>query len=463
MNAAETRDGPHASLAVKAAILSATGLSLLASPLVSAGMRDIARDFADQAATDPVAVAIMSIIQHLPGEASTPFMIKFILLSIPALFIAIGSPVAGWAADQFGRRGLLIGATILFIVAGVSGALVSSLAAIFVGRMLLGLASAGMKTAAFSMTGDFFRGKERARFIGLQGSAMKIGGFVFLYFGGLLAAIHWKVGFLGYAIALPFLPLMFMAPESKPARGPEKAVGDGPAVPVIATIDVMFAAFMAAALFFMTIVQAPFFLPEKFGVGPAGVGAVTGTANVAAAISAVTFSRFKSKLTYPGIFAVVFALISIGYFFAALAPSFATALAAFVIAGLGFGLIVPAQSAWMLAVMPAPRRGLGIGLLTTAMYMGQFFCPIIIQPFIQPENSSYVFMSASQLLFGLAIVYALREYLSRSQKGGVARGAAGFIGAGAVQAFTAATENKAAAPSPKPGLSEGGSIKPAGE
>ncbi|RMF03722.1 MAG: MFS transporter [Alphaproteobacteria bacterium] len=121
-------------------------------------MRDIAHDFADQATTDPVAVAIMSLIQYLPGEASTPFLIKFILLSIPALFIAIGSPLAGWYADRFGRRWLLVGSTVLFAVAGVSGALVSSLAAIFAGRALLGLASAGMKTAAFSMTGDFFEG-----------------------------------------------------------------------------------------------------------------------------------------------------------------------------------------------------------------------------------------------------------------------------------------------------------------
>lgn len=429
------QDRPQATFAVKAAILVATGLALLASPLVSAGMRDIARDFADQAGTDPVAVAIMSVIQYLPGEASTPFLIKFILLSIPALFIAAGSPLMGWFADRFGRRWLLIGSVVLFGVAGVSGALVSSLSAIFVGRAFLGLASAGMKTAAFSMTGDFFEGKERARFVGWQGSAMKVGGFVFLYFGGLLAAIHWRVGFWGYGIAFLALPLMMMVPESMPARRAKSDKTPTAPAPVIPTFDVMFAAFAASVLFFMTIVQAPFFLPQKFGVGAASVGFATGTANLAAAISAVTFSRFKMRLTYPGIFAAIFVLISVGYFVVALAPSFTIVVLALIVAGCGFGLIVPAQSAWMLAVMPAERRGFGIGLVTTAMYMGQFFSPILIQPFIVPGAPSEVFMTASRALLVLALIYGGREYLARSRHGALATGAAGFIGMAASYAF----------------------------
>jgi MFS family permease len=437
------RETPRATFAVKAAILTATGLALLASPLVSAGMRDIARDFADQAMTDPVAVAIMSVIKYLPGEASTPFLIKFILLSVPALFIAVGSPLAGWFADRFGRRVLLISSTILFVIAGVSGALVSSLTAIFIGRAFLGLASAGMKTAAFSMTGDFFQGKERERFVGWQGSAMKIGGFVFLYFGGLLAAIHWKVGFWGYALALVFLPLMFMVPESRPPRDSRHAAdGAKPSVPVIATLDVMLAAFMASALFFMTIVQAPFFLPAKFGVGAAGVGFVTGTANLAAAVSAVTFVRFKSRLTYPGIFSAIFVMMAFGYFLVTLAPTFLTVVIAFVIAGCGFGLIVPAQSGWMLAAVPPQRRGLGIGLVTTAMYMGQFFSPILMQPFIDRANPTAVFSSAYQVLIVLAVIYGVREFMSRPRRGALATGAAGFIGLPARYAFPPAESGK---------------------
>lgn len=421
-----------ATFAVKSAILVATGLALLASPLVSAGMSDIARDFAGAAETDPVAIAIASVIEFFSGDVDIRFLIKFILLSIPALFIAIGSPIMGWITDRWGRRKLLILSTILFGVAGVSGALVSSLAAIFVGRALLGLASAGMKTTAFAMTGDFFEGKARAQFVGLQGSAMKIGGFVFLYFGGLLAAVHWKVGFLGYALAFVFLPLMFMIPESLPKKAPLAKDAPKPpkeSVPLLPAIDVVFVAFAAAALFFLTIVQAPFFLPEKFGSTPAGVGLATGTANLAAAISAVTFHHFKMRLTYPGIFGVIFLLMSVGYAIVAMAPSFELVVFGLVIAGCGFGLIVPAQSAWVLAVVPPSRRGTGIGIVTTSMYMGQFFIPILIIPFVDPSDPSHIFKVAAIALGILAGANFLRELVSRNTNGTLALLASGLWGA----------------------------------
>ena len=85
-------------------ILGATAIALLATPLVSPAMPEIARVFADQAESEPFARAILGAISIVPGEPSVAFLVKFILLSIPALFIILGAPFVGWLSSLATRQ-----------------------------------------------------------------------------------------------------------------------------------------------------------------------------------------------------------------------------------------------------------------------------------------------------------------------------------------------------------------------
>ena len=136
-------------------ILAATGIALLATPLASPAMPQIARVFADNAANEPFARAILSAISILPGDPSVIFLVKFILLSIPALFIILGAPVVGWLSDNIGRKSLLNASLLIFGIAGTSGYFADSFLFMFVGRAILGLSIAGIKTATVAMVGDY--------------------------------------------------------------------------------------------------------------------------------------------------------------------------------------------------------------------------------------------------------------------------------------------------------------------
>ena len=83
-------------------------------------MPEIARVFAEQAQTEAFAQAILASISFLPGEPSSIFLVKFVLLSVPALFIIIGAPITGWISDNWGRKSLLNASLLIFGVAGVS-------------------------------------------------------------------------------------------------------------------------------------------------------------------------------------------------------------------------------------------------------------------------------------------------------------------------------------------------------
>jgi MFS family permease len=392
-------------------ILAATAVALLGTPLASPAMPEIARVFADNAQNEPFAAAILNVIRILPGEPSVIFLVKFILLSIPALFIILGAPFVGWLSDNTGRKSLLNISLVIFGVSGASGYFADTFFFMFMGRAILGLSIAGIKTATVAMVGDYYDGSERDKIIGWQGSAMKIGGVIFMLLGGLLANYNWQAPFLGYMLAFLILPSGLIAlSESLPTATTTQAGASDdklPAIPFWPASYVFVSAFLASGLFFITPVQLPFYLRSAFAATPFEMGAAIALGNTVGALISLTYYKFKQRMNFVAIYAFIFVSMAIGYFVVASATSFATALLGMAIAGFGFGLYVPNHSCWILSIVSPKRRGFGVGLVTTAMFLGQFSAPILVQPFIDPSNPAAVWFTMSMLLFILGALYTL--------------------------------------------------------
>jgi MFS family permease len=399
-------------------ILAATALALLSTPLAAPAMPEIAKVFAANATDEPFAAAILAAISILPGEPSVIFLVKFILLSIPALFIILGAPVVGWLSDNTGRKSLLNASLLVFGIAGTSSYFADSFFFMFAGRAVLGLSIAGIKTATVAMVGDYYEGEERNKVIGWQGSAMKFGGVIFMLLGGFLANNSWQAPFLGYLLAFVILPSGLIAlSESLPkaARAPQDADKALPSIPVLPAAYVFVSAFLASALFFVTPVQLPFYLRNAFDASPFEMGAAIALGNTVGALISLTYHRFKSRLNFEAIYAVIFLSMGLGYFVVAAAGSYAVALAGMAIGGIGFGLYVPNQSSWILSLVSPKRRGFAVGIVTTAMFLGQFSAPIIVQPFVNPNDPTAVWTALGYTLLGLTALYLLLSRLSATR------------------------------------------------
>lgn len=396
-------------------ILAATALALLSTPLAAPAMPEIAQTFAGNTQTEAFARAILAAISFLPGEPSVIFLVKFILLSIPALFIILGAPVVGWLSDNIERKTLLNVSLVVFGIAGTSGYFADSFLFLFVGRAILGLAIAGIKTATVAMVGDYYEGPARNKVIGWQGSAMKFGGVIFMLLGGLLANYSWQVPFLGYLLAFLILPSGLIAFGRKlpvvqaAAQSPEASL---PAIPLGSASYVFISAFLASALFFVTPVQLPFFLRNAFEATPLQMGAAIALGNTVGALSSLVYHRLTSRINFVAIYAVIFLSMALGYLVVASAGSFAMTLVGMVVAGIGFGLYVPNQSSWILSIVSPKRRGFGVGIVTTAMFLGQFSAPILVQPLIDPDNPAAVWTAVSYLLIVLAALYGVLSRFS---------------------------------------------------
>lgn len=396
-------------------ILAATAVALLATPLAAPAMPEIARVFAHNAETEAFARGLLALISFLPGEPNVPFLVKFILLSIPALFIIAGAPLVGWLSDRMSRKSLLIVSLIVFGVSGTSGYFAESFLQMFIGRAVLGLSIAGIKTATVAMVGDYYTGAERNRIIGWQGSAMKVGGVVFMLLGGWLANSSWQTPFLGYLLAFVLVPSAFIAlagglPDTSSEPKPE--AGAAPAKMSWSTTWVFLSAFLASGLFFVTPVQLPFYLKTNFAATPMQIGAAIALGNTVGALCSLAYHQFRQRMSFPAIHGLVFLSMAAGYFAITLVDSYTGALVGMVIAGLGFGLYVPNHSSWILSIVSAKRRGFGVGLVTTAMFLGQFGAAFIVQPFIDPDDPANVWRAISLILAALAVIWFASSFVS---------------------------------------------------
>jgi len=402
-------------------ILASTAIALLGTPLASPAMPEIARVFAENAQNELFARAILQAISVLPGDPSVIFLVKFILLSIPALFIILSAPLVGWLSDNMGRKDLLNISLVIFGISGASGYFADSFYFMFVGRAILGLSIAGIKTATVAMVGDYYQGAERNKIIGWQGSAMKIGGVIFMLLGGFMANYSWQAPFLGYLLAFLILPSGLIAlsgglPASA-ASGDTQADDKLPAIPFWPAAYVFISAFLASGLFFITPVQLPFYLRNAFTASPFEMGAAIAVGNTVGAIISLVYYRFKRRMNFVAIYAFIFLAMAIGYFMVAEAETYNTALLGMVVAGLGFGLYVPNHSSWILSIVSPQRRGFGVGLVTTAMFLGQFCAPILVQPFIDPTDPTAVWRAMSTLLLILGGIYAMLSRFSGNTTG----------------------------------------------
>ena len=76
-----------------------------------------------------------------------------------------------------------------------------------------------------------------------------------------------------------------------------------------------------------------------------------------------------------------------------------------IISGLGIGLLMPTANLWVMLLAPAHLRGRLIGNLTTAMFLGQFFSPILIQPLINSFTISKSFLIVGIIMVTLALFF----------------------------------------------------------
>jgi MFS family permease len=365
-----------------------------------------------------IAPSLPAMKQHFSAVPNADYWVRLIL-TVPALFIAIAAPFVGVTIDKLGRKPVLIIALLTYGLAGSSGLWLNEIGFILFGRALLGLSVAGVMVTATALIADYYTGKARGQFLGIQAAFMALGGVVFLSLGGFLADVNWRMPFFIYLIALVLVPcVVLLLPEPNRTGGGTGAnVADEPTSLATGLVILTYAiALISQIIFYLIPVQLPFYLQQLVQASGSQSGLAIALATGCSAVSSLLYQRVKSRLSFIAIYGTAFLNIALGYELISFGAGYGVILPGLAIAGLGLGLLMPNMNFCLTSIAPGAARGRVLGGLTTSFFLGQFLSPLVSQPLTQVVGIAGTYRTAG-IVMGIMAIAAL-VFLMRAKAAG---------------------------------------------
>jgi MFS family permease len=353
-----------------------------------------------------IAPALPQIQEYFADQPNSELLTK-LLLTIPALFIAICAPIAGALIDYLGRIKLLLISLVLYSISGISGFFLDDLPSLLVSRAILGVAVAGVMTTAITLIADYFKGEERSEFMGFQGTAIALGGVVFLLSGGLLAEISWRAPFLVYFCAFGILPFAYyiLYEPDVPKEDKANVLIPKVAYPKNQIIIIYITAFVGMMLFYIIPVQIPFYIKHQTGVSNTLIGVAIASSTLSSAVVSFNYKRIKRKFSFSSIYTFSFLFLGIGFLMIYVVSDYILITISLLIAGIGMGVLIPNSNVWIVTLSPEMMRGRVVGGLTTSIFIGQFVSPLFGEPILAYASMESIYAVAGVGMILISVSY----------------------------------------------------------
>ncbi len=212
------------------------------------------------------------------------------LITVFLMGSSIGLLPAGLLADRFGRRPVMWGGLLLFIVGAIGASFASSLTVMLIARFIWGLGSSGPRVAAMAMVRDVYAGEAMARQMSfIMAVFILVPTFAPTISAGLLRIGPWQVVFLMCAVAAVVVALMvFRLPETlavaerRPLSGGDvlrscrAVVGTSGTISYLVAMTALFGVFIAYLSSSEIILDQVFDLKDWFPIFFGGMAIVMG-------------------------------------------------------------------------------------------------------------------------------------------------------------------------------------------
>ncbi len=355
-------------------------------------------------------VAVITTLPHLKDYFLDEKNIEFLsrlMITLPSLSIAFLAVFLGHLIHKVGRYKSVIAALIFFGFSGSAGLYLESLNLILFSRLLLGVAVAVLMIVSTSYVGDYFQGEARHKFMGMQSAFISLGGVVFVLGGGILADIHWRYAFGIYLIGFILLPFAIRFLDEKTKIVHQEAEVDFNSN----LLGIYLLAFLLMLVFYILPTQMPFLIINTFGASSTMAGGVIALAFLSNGLGALSFSKLKQKFSFATIYIIGMAIISFGFILIGLVDDVHLFFLTSPIMGFGGGILMTNISAWMLSRAHHSKRVKSSGYFTSALFLGQFFSPIVFHPIVSYFGVQHFFIIVGVFLaFAVSIILLAKKY-----------------------------------------------------
>lgn len=221
-------------------------------------------------------------------------------LTMGMVGLGLGQILLGPISDRYGRKPVLIGSVILFIVAAVASIFSPNIHVFNISRLFQGLGASGGYFLARTIPADLYSGRALAKLMAITGAINGVAPASAPVIGGVTAdAWGWKGVFLVLAaFALVILAISPLVKESLPPsrrttgpwwkslRGYGALLRDRPFI-----IHICYKGF-ALGILFAYLSAAPFILQDHYGLSQTRYGLVIGFNSIFVAAGAMLAMRF---------------------------------------------------------------------------------------------------------------------------------------------------------------------------
>lgn len=355
-------------------------------------------------------VAIITTLPHLKDYFLDEENIEFLsrlMITLPSLSIALLAPFLGHLIQKVGKYKSTIIALFLFSIVGSAGLYLESLYMILFSRLLLGVTVAVLMIVSTSLVGDYFDGEARHKFMGMQSAFISLGGVFFVIGGGFLSDLNWRYSFGIYLVGFLLIPLVAKFLKERNVLNSSITADFNANLIVIYLLS-----FLLMIVFYILPTQMPFLIINHFGASGSLAGSIIALAFLSNGVGALSFSHFRKRYTFGTIYLIGMAIISIGFILIGLVRDVHLFFFTSPIMGFGGGLLMTNMSAWMLSRAHHTKRVKSSGYLTSSLFAGQFFSPIVFHPIVSYFGVQDFFIVTGLLLATVVITVLLKVKLA---------------------------------------------------
>ena len=309
-----------------------------------------------------------------------------LLQTMPGFWIVAFSPVAGWLADRFGRRRIVILSMLVYAVAGVAPFRLEDIYAILATRCVVGMCESVILTVTTTMLCDYFKGHARHRWLASQTGVASLSALVIIPLGGALGAkFGWQGPFLVYLYSLVLVVFVIAwcwEPAHEVPSADEVAEVNADAVyqsiPWARMSGIIAITLVGSMMFYSTITQNANALVELHVTSPAEIGKYATLASFGVPVGTLLF-WVLGRLHIGLLLFINFLLVGAGFVWMSHATTPGTYVLAANLQQTGCGLMLPTLLVWATRGLAYQVRGRGNGLWQGAFGLGLFISGAAIQ------------------------------------------------------------------------------------
>lgn len=304
-----------------------------------------------------------------------------LVLTMPAICIALFSPLAGMLGDYFGRRTMLLWSFVGYALVGIAPVFLHDLASILVSRVAVGIFEALIMVLTTAMIGDCFSGPDRDKWLAAQAATASLSALLFFNIGGQLGALGWRAPFWIYTSALLMMALVLRFTWEPAENDATQSADHAPhhanwsSFPLARFTPVLLFTIYTSVFFYTVQIQAGVGLARLGMANPATIGFFTSLASIGVPLG--TFAYSRSGITNPfKLLLVEMVMLSVGFLVMSKSQSPTPFLLGCFINQLGAGMLLPTLLVWAMSMLSFEVRSRGAGLWQGALAVGQFVCPV---------------------------------------------------------------------------------------